>query len=159
MILTVVGGGVVLLALALGLVDVHLGRQRTWNRPAWTLSRGYRAGVGIVRPLLLATGVILVFSGSVVAGVIVVVLLLAIWGRLRWVRSARYRVAMLGRRLDSLRRMHDGSTDHELLVRLVLERHPEWGEDLARQIASDNPDVGSLARVLARMEEGWSGIR
>lgn len=155
MVLAVIGGGVVVLALALGLVDAHLGRQRAWDRPVWTLSRGYRAGVGFVRPLLLATGVFLIFYGSILAGVIVTVLLLAILAYLRWVRSARYRVVLLERRLTALRRLHGGSTDHEIRVRLVLEQHPEWGEDLAQQIAADNRDVTSLARVLARMEEGW----
>jgi hypothetical protein len=156
MVLAVIGGGIVVLALVSGLVDAHLGRQPAWDRPTWTLSRGYRAVVAVVRPLLLATGVVLVLYDSPVAGAIVVALLLATWGRLRWVRSVRYRTAWLGRRLDALRRVHGGSTDHELLVRIVLERHPGWGEDLAQQIAADNPDVERLARALARMERGWS---
>jgi len=159
MVFAVVGGGMVVLALALGLVDAHLARQRTWNRPAWTLSRGYRAGVAVARPLLLATGVGLIVYDSVLAGAIVAVVLLAIWGRLRQVRSVRYRAALLGRRLDALRRAHAGSTEHELRVRVVLELYPEWGADLAGQIVTDTTDVTSLARVLARMEEGWTASR
>ncbi len=158
MTVVAVGMGLVLAGLTLGLLDTHLRRAKAWDRPAWAMTAAYRSLSRAVPRVLLAAGVLVTFSGSVVAGGVLSAAILAIWGRWRWVRSARYRAWILRRRHEQLRGASAEMTEHELLRTLVLEQHPDWGVELADQIAADSPDVASLARVLVRMEKGWARV-
>ncbi len=154
------GVGVVLIlaGLVAWLYDAHLDRQRAWDRPAWSLRPLARGTFSATRRVLVVVGWISILQASRWAGVVAAVALTVAWSRIRWVRSARSTTRRLRAELDELRRRDPSCEEHELLGRLVLSRHPEWGPELVSQIVQDHPTPEGLARILTRMERGWSSL-
>ena len=152
--------GVVLIVSGLvgWLYDAHLGRQRTWDRPGWSLRPIPRGIFAVTRRVAVVAGWLLILDTSPWAGAVVAAVLVGAWGRMRFVRSDRYTTRRLEVELAALRRREPSADEHELLARVVLAHHPQWGAELVAQIVRDHPTPAGVARVVARMERGWSSL-
>jgi predicted secreted protein len=69
------------------------------------------------------------------------------------------RARSMRRRQSVLRAAYTGLSERDALRRVILERHPEWGEELVEQMMLDYGTTEELARVMTRMERGFRGFR
>lgn len=146
-------------AFALWLVATHF-RERAWfDRPGFARWRGFDALASLLRWVLFAAGLMALSSWSATAAAAALGLFLIGWGWRLVARSATLKRRAMRRALVHLREKHPGEPETELLVRLVLATHPRWGEELVRQMVLDSPDLDEMARVVARMEQGFRGFR
>lgn len=153
------GGGLLIIAgLIAWLYDERLRDLKAWDRPGWTRNRLYRAAFPTLRRALVVAGVLLLWATSRPTAIVVSAAILGGWARVRWVRTDSHARRRLRTELTTLRRRHPECDDQELLTRLVMAHHPDWGPELAQQIVTDNPELPNLARILNRMERGWSPI-
>ncbi|HZN03179.1 MAG TPA: hypothetical protein VFD06_06285 [Candidatus Polarisedimenticolia bacterium] len=153
------GAGLCLLAFVVWLVTTHF-RERPWfDRPGFARWRGFDALASLLRWALFAAGLLALSAHSGAGAAVAVGLFLFGLGWRLAARSAALKRRAMRRALVELRSKHPGEPETELLVRLVLAAHPRWGEELVRQMALDNPDVDDMARVVARMEQGFRGFR
>ena len=86
-------------------------------------------------------------------------ILTAGWAYQRLIRSVAFRRWLMRREFATARRNSPGLPDREILFRLVMQRHPRWGEELIEQMVHDYPTVDRLARMVAKMERGFRGVR
>ena len=141
------------------LVATHL-RERAWfDRPGVARWRGFDALASLLRWGLFAAGLLALSARSGTAAAIALAVFLAGWGWRLVARSATLKRRAMRRALAELRLRHPGEPETELIVRLVLATHPRWGEELVRQMVLDFPDLDDMARVVARMEQGYRGFR
>lgn len=157
MTLLVSGYALIVAALFMGLVDAHVRRLRTWDRPRFTLTSAYEALWRPLRRILLGLGLLLVARASILLAAVTGLGLVVLWGWLRWARSSRYTLRSLERELALLESRSPSTSRREMMRELVLARHPEWGPELAEQIVADNSTLAQVALVIARMERGWPG--
>jgi hypothetical protein len=152
--------GVFLIAAGLvaWLYDERLRTLKAWDRPRWTLDRTTRLAFSTLRRIAVVAGWLLLLRASAAAAATLGVVLLGAWARIRWTRTDAYAARRLRADLAAERRAHPELEDRELLVRLVVSRHPEWGAELAEQMVTDHPSLPDLARMLNRMREGWSAL-
>jgi len=154
-------GAFALVALALfaWLVVAHMRERRFFDRPDIARHRLFDPALAALGALLLVAGLCVLWSRApAAAGVTMVALITG----MIWIRIARG--AWLGRRafrrdVEAVRRDNPGLPRRDLLARAILARHPQWGDELAAQMALDYPEVDDLARVVARMERGFRGFR
>ena len=146
--------GIVLVMVGLGgwLHHAHLRRLRAWDRPAWALHAAAGSLYTAARCSAVVAGCILLALESRWLAGLVAAAIAGAWALLLWVRSERHAARQLRRDLAELRRREPSRAERDILARLVLARHPEWGPELAERIVADHPDPERLARVLARME-------
>jgi len=153
-LLLIAGIALVAVGLAGWLHHTHLRTLRAWDRPAWFLRPGATALYTAARWAAAVAGWILMALGSRRVAGLAAAAIAAAWAFRVWVRSERHMARRLRVDLAALRRREPRRAERDLLARLVLARHPEWGPELVERIVADHPDTGSLARVLARMERG-----
>lgn len=154
-------GAFALLAVAflLWLVATHL-RERPWfERPDLARRRSFDPVILTAAAGSLLGGLALLARHSKPAAVGVAALVVGAWGWRRTIRSIAWRRRALTRDLEAARRTQPAAAESDLLARVVLARHPEWGEELIAQMVLDYPDVKQLASVVARMERGFRGFR
>lgn len=154
-----VGSVILVSGLLAGLFEAHVQRVRAWDRPAWLRSRSGRWALALGRRSLLVAGLAALFLGSAPVAILVAGALGSAGGWMRWARSDRYAARRLRSELADRRRAHPAEDEAELLRRIVLERHPEWGKELVARIVHDHPTTQGLARIMVRMERGWTGWR
>ena len=153
------GGGLLIVAgLIAWLYHERLRGLKAWDRPRWTLHGTYRMAFSTLRRVLIIVGWLLMWSTSRAPAIVVGTAILGGWARVRWVRTDGYATRRLRTELASLRRRHPECDEPELLSRWIRARHPDWGPELAEQIVADNPGLPDLARILNRMEKGWSAL-
>jgi hypothetical protein len=157
-VLLAVGSAIVVVGLFMGLIEAHVRRLEAWSRPRWALAPTSRRLFPYARRAVLASGVVVLFLGSIPVAVTVAAGLISIAWWMRWVRSPGYAERRLGSELARWRRDQPGVDDAELLGRILMARHPDWGEDLVARMIRDNPEPAALARIVTRMERGWDGI-
>jgi hypothetical protein len=155
--LLVVGLALVAGSLLMGLYEAHVARHRHWDRPRWTFSSVYALFWSPARRLALAAGLLVLLLASRMAAAVVTVLLGALWGWMRWVRSTRHLARWLRQSVESARAGAVPKSEREALCEVLLARHPEWGTELVEQIVQENRTLPEVARVLVRMERGWPG--
>lgn len=146
--------GIVLVMIGLGgwLHHTHLRRLRAWDRPPWMLRPSAGWLYTTARCTAVVAGWILLALESRWLAGLVAASIAGAWGFLLWVRSERHTARRLRRDLAEVRRREPSRAERDILTRLVLARHPEWGPELVERIVADHPDPEGLARVLARME-------
>ena len=153
------GAALCVTAFVVWLIATHL-RERPWfERPDFARWRGFDAVLSLVRWGLFAWGLLLLAQASRAAVALVVGLFVVGLGWRVVARSAALKRRAMRRAFDELCRCHPDEPRRELLVRLVLARHPRWGEELVRQMVIDYPSVDQIAVVVARMEQGYRGFR
>ena len=146
-------------AFIVWLVATHF-RERAWfDRPGFARWRGFDALASLLRWALFAAGLLALSESSGGAAAVALGVFLAGWGWRLAARSATLKRRAMRRELAELRSKHPGEPETELLVRLVLATHPRWGEELVRQMVLDTPNLDDMARVVARMEQGFRGFR
>jgi hypothetical protein len=153
-VLLAAGGLLIVAGLIAWLYDQRLRELKAWDRPRWALRAAYRTAFSTARRLSVVAGWLLLASASPAAAAVVGVVIVGGWLRIRWVRTDGYTARRLRAEMATLRRRHPECDEGELLGRIVLARHPEWGSELADRIVTDNPTLPGLARVLNRMERG-----
>ena len=155
-----VGGTVLCLgAFAVWLIATHF-RERAWfDRPGFARWRGFDALAALLRWALFAAGLLTLSAHSRTAAALALGVFLIGWGWRLVARSTALKRRAMRRALADLRRRHPGEPETELIVRLVLATHPRWGEELVRQMVLDSPNLDDMARVVARMEQGFRGFR
>jgi len=153
------GLALLLLGLLAWLAGEHVKALRFFDRPALARRRLFDPLLSLARWTLTLAGLVLVGLASRRALVAVVLALAPLWGYRRYIRSASFQRRLLRRDFESLRREHPEAADREIFCRLVYRRHPRWGVELIEMMVADNPDLDSLARVMARMERGFRGFR
>ncbi|HUD72941.1 MAG TPA: hypothetical protein VMQ62_13360 [Dongiaceae bacterium] len=145
-------------AFLLWLIATHL-RERPWfDRPDLARHRLFDPAILAAAGGSFAGGIVVVARRSPGAALGVTALVALAWGWRRFVRSAAWRRRTLARDLERARGADPAAPAHELLVRAILARHPEWGEELVAQMVLDYPDAARLAAVVARMERGFRGF-
>lgn len=153
------GAALCLGAFAVWLVATHF-RERAWfDRPGLARWRGFDALASLLRWALFAAGLLALSASSGTAAALALGGFLVGWGWRLAARSATLKRRAMRRALAELRSRHPGEPETELLVRLVLAAHPRWGEELVRQMVLDSPNLDDMARVVARMEQGFRGFR
>jgi len=158
-VVSALSGAILIVAgLLAWLYDERLRTLKAWDRPRWTLDRATRLAFSTLRRMVLVAGWLLLLWSSVTAALVVAAVLLGAWARIRWVRTDAYAVRRLRVDLETLRRRHPDQDETALLTRLVRSRHPDWGPELAEQMVTDYPDLADLARMLNRMQKGWSAL-
>lgn len=150
------GFGLIALSLVMGLFEVHVRRLETWDRPRWTLSRAFPVTWPLARRAVVLFGLIVVVRASRPAAAVAVAGLVALWGYLAWMASERYASRRIARELRELQQASPGLTVTDGLRGILGRRHPEWGADLIERIVHDHPDAAGVARVIVRLERGWS---
>lgn len=144
-------------AMFAALLDQTFRRRKAWDRPAWTRTAAYRR---LFRPawlLVLFAGLGLLAGESWRAAAAVAASLAGLAllrGRARSPSSVAARIEAGAMRIAADR---PGISKDEARVAAILERHPEWGIELAERIVADAADADSIGRVVARMERGWPG--
>lgn len=149
------GALLILAGLFLGLSGAHLARRKAWDRPRWALHPAFRSAWRPARWALLAAGLVVLGAESASALVVGVVLLLALWAQLVWVRSPRHALGRLRREVNALEARSQGTPRADLVVRVLCGWHPEWPREVVRQIVEENPALEDVARFVVRMERGW----
>ena len=153
------GGTLVVLALFLWLVRAHMRERRYFDRPDFARHRLFDPVVAVLAALALVAGLVLLWRRSALMAVAVAALLAAAAVARGLARGAGSRRRAFHRDLEAVRRGNPGMAGQDLLVRAILVRHPQWGEELATRMALDYPEPDDLARVVARMEMGFRGFR
>ena len=87
------------------------------------------------------------------------VVLVLLWAYRRAIRAVAFQRWLLRRDYRALRRRHPDLPEKAILTRLVIGRHPGWGEELVEQMVIDYPRLDDIAALLARMERGFRGFR
>jgi hypothetical protein len=141
------------------LLGTHFRERRWFDRPDVARHRLFDPLLAAARWMLLAVGLVVLWRASPRAAGAAAALLLLLTCWRRTIRSVPVRRWLVRRRFEELRRARPGSPEREILERLVLERHPEWGEELVAQMVLDYRTPDELARVMARMERGFRGFR
>jgi len=158
-VIAVLGVALLLVSLLAWVVGLHFKALRYFDRPALARTPLFDPIITSLRWLSLAGGLTLLWRASPpAAGVAAAVLLLG-WGYRRSIRSVPFRRRLLRREFAAARRLEPELPEREILFRLVMERHPRWGEELIEQMINDYPTVDQLARMLAKMERGFRGFR
>lgn len=153
------GVAMILAGLLAWVVGLHFRARRYFDRPALARNRWFGPIVATLHWLLLAAGLLVLGRSSAPAAIAAAVVLLAGWGYRRFIRSVTCRRFMMRREFAAARRRSPGLPDREVLFRLVMERHPRWGEELIGQMVNDYPTVDQLAPMVAKMERGFRGVR
>jgi len=153
------GLALLLLGLLAWLLGAHLKALRFFDRPTLARSRLFDPLLGLLRWTLTLAGLALVGLASRRALVAVVLALALLWGYRSYIRSAAFQRRLLRRDFESLKREHPEAAEREIFCRLVYRRHPRWGVELIEMMVADNPDLESLARMMAKMEKGFRGFR
>lgn len=153
------GAFLVLSGLLLSVWLERLRGLRWFDRPDTTRHRGFDRAASIVRWLAIATGIALLARASSFVARAVLAALALLWAYRRLIRSLRFQAWLLRRDYRTLRGRRPGVPEREVLLELVRRRDPRWGEELIEQMVSDHPDVGSLVRIVVRMERGFRGFR
>jgi hypothetical protein len=148
----------ILAGLLAWVAGVHFRARRYYDRPALARNRWFDPIVALLHWVLLALGLIALGRASAPAAAAVAVVLVAAWGYRRFIRSVTFRRFLMRRELAAARRRSPDLPEREILFRLVLQRHPRWGEELIEQMVDDYPTVDQLARMIARMERGLRGF-
>lgn len=153
--------GVVLvgLALFLWLLGQHFREGRWFDRPSLARHRLFDPLLMVVGWSALAAGLALLWRAAPPAAVVTAMILLGLSGWRQAARSAVMRARSMRRRQSLLRATHPGLSERDALRRVVLERHPEWGEELVEQMILDYDTTEEMARVMTRMERGFRGFR
>ncbi len=149
----------ILAALLFWVVGVHFRARRYFDRPTLARNLWFDPIVVTLRWLLLAAGLIVLARSSPPAAVAAAAILTAGWAYRRLIRSVAFRHWLMRREFATARRNSPGLPDREILFRLVMERHPRWGEELIEQMVHDYPTVDRLVRMVAKMERGFRGFR
>jgi hypothetical protein len=148
-----IGSTLMVAAFLLWLVATHL-RERPWfERPNLARHRLFDPAMLAAAAGSFAGGIVVVARWSPVAALGVAAFVSLAWGWRRWVRSAAWRRRALRRDLERARRADPAAPQHDLLLRAVLARHPEWGEELVAQMVLDYPDAARLATVPRRCSD------
>jgi hypothetical protein len=156
---TAAGLAAVLAGLLLTLVRLNLRERKYFDRPAPARHRLFDPVLNLIRWSLLLGGVALLAFTAPGMALALLVVLLGAWGYATAVRSVWNRRRHLRRERAALRRGRPGLPEHDILFALIDRHHPEWGEELIRQMVIDYPDVDRLARMVAKMERGFRGFR
>ena len=155
----VLGTALILVSLLAWLVGQHFKARRYFDRPALARNPWFDPIVAVLHWLLLVGGLIVLARASTPAAVAASAVLLGSWGYRRYVRSVLYRRRLMRREFAAAQRRSPDLPERELLFRMVMEKHPRWGEELIEQMVNDYPTVDQLARVMANMERGFRGFR
>jgi hypothetical protein len=116
-----------------------------WFRPAFVTGGGFAAAAG---------SVLLGLAAAHPLGAALPAAALLVGYALHRVRSSgRVRAYALERRLARFAAARDGAEPSAVRLAFVLDVHPEWGHDLAAQIAADCAGDVALARWVARIEK------
>lgn len=149
--------------LALGmlgwLVWIHLRARRYFDRPSFARNRLFDPLLIAMSGLLAAAGLLILWRARPTAAAATAVVLFVVWGYRRVIRSVSFQRRLLRRDYRELRRQLPDLPERAILTRLVLRRHPGWGEELVEQMVIDYPGLDDIATVLARMERGFRGFR
>jgi hypothetical protein len=149
----------ILAALLFWVVGMHFRARRYFDRPTLARNLWFDPIVVILRWLLLAAGLIVLARSSPPAAVAAAAILTAGWAYRRLIRSVAFRRWLMRREFATARRNSPGLLDREILFRLVMQRHPRWGEELIEQMVHDYPTVDRLVRMVAKMERGFRGFQ
>jgi hypothetical protein len=153
------GPALVGLSLFLWLLGQHYREGRWFDRPAISRQPLFDPLLSVGRWSALVAGLALLWRAAPRAAIVMAVLLLGLAGWRELARSAFMRARWLRRRQSDLRAEHPGLSERDALRRVVLERHPEWGEELIEQMMLDYGTTEEMARVMTRMERGFRGFR
>jgi hypothetical protein len=151
--LTLVG-----LSLFFWLVGQHFREGHWFDRPGVARHPLFDPLLAVARWAALAAGLALLWRASPPAAAVTAMLLLGLAGWRLVARSAKMRARSLGRRQSDLRAARPGLSQRDALRQAVLERHPEWGEELVDQMMLDYGTTDDMARVMTRMERGFRGF-
>ncbi len=149
----------ILAALLFWVVGVHFRARRYFDRPTLARNPWFDPIVATLRWLLLAAGLIVLVRSSPPAAAAAAAILTAGWGYRRLIRSVAFRRWLMRRDFAAARQNSPDLPDREILLRLVMQSHPGWGEELIEQMVHDHPKVDRLARMVAKMERGFRGVR
>jgi hypothetical protein len=147
------------LSLFFWLLGQHFREGRWFDRPGIARHPLFDPFLAVVRWSALVAGLALLWRAAPPAAVVTAVLLLIMTGWRRVARSAIVRARSMRRRQSALSRANPGLSERDALRRVILERHPEWGEELVEQMILDYGSTEELARVMTRMERGFRGFR
>jgi hypothetical protein len=148
-----------LLGLLGWLVWTHVRAGRYFDRPAIARNRLFDPLLVTVSAVLAAAGLLMLWLARPAAAIAATALLVALWAYRSTIRTVTFQRWLLRRDFLALRRLHPDLPERVLLARLVVRRHPGWGEELAEQMVIDYPSVDEIAAMLARMERGFRGFR
>jgi hypothetical protein len=155
----IAGSALVALAALAWLAAVNLRERRWFDRPDFARRRMFDPAARLIRWALLLAGLAVLWRASRLAALAASGLFAAAWGWRAALRSVAWRRFVLRRQFAVLRAGLPGVPDEEILERLVLGWHPEWGPELIAQMVHDYRTPEALARVIARMERGFRGFR
>jgi hypothetical protein len=153
------GLGLVALGLLVLVFRLHVRELRYFDRPGVARHRTFDPILAVVAGMLLLGGLAAAGAASPPAAAAVALLLLLLWGYRRIVRGLRFQAWLLGRDFRALRSERPADSDEQILLDLLMRRHPSWGRELIEQMVADHPTIEGLARTVARMERGFRGFR
>jgi ABC-type dipeptide/oligopeptide/nickel transport system permease subunit len=145
-------------SLFLWLLRRHFREGRWFDRPRVARHQLFDPLLAVVGWSALAAGLGLLWRAAPPAALVTVALLLGLAGWRQLARSAIMRARSMRRRQSVLRAAHPGLSERDALRRVILERHPEWGEELVEQMMLDYGSTEEMARVMTRMERGFRGF-
>src|SRR5437867_10927106 len=125
------------LALFLWLLGQHFREGRWFDRPGVARHRLFDPLLAVLRWAALAAGLALLWRAAPPAALVTAGLLLGLAGWRQAARSATMHARSSRRRQSDLRAAHPGLPERDALRQVVLERHPEWGEELVDQMRSE----------------------
>ena len=155
-----IAGAIVLLGgLLAWLLRTHYRARRYFDRPMVARNPVFDPAIAVTQWVLLAAGLLILARASLTSAVLAGGLLGvgAIYRAI--IRSVAFQRYLLRRDFRSLRARRPDLANHDILLALVMERHPRWGEELIDQMVRDYPTVEALARIVAKMDRGFRGFR
>lgn len=153
------GIAAVLAGLFAWLLVAHFRSLRFFDRPSIARHRAFDPTLMALGAGLVLAGLLLIGSAAPGLGIAAAAGMAALWGYRRFLRSVAFQRWLLRRDYRALRRRNPDLPESGLLSRLVLERHPSWGEELIEQMVLDYPTFEDIARVVVLMERGFRGFR
>ena len=153
------GFAALLLGLLLLLVLVHIRSRRYFDRPAVARLVFFDPALLMAAAVVIFCGLLAIWRAWPTAGIAAAALLAAAGVYRAVIRSVLFQRWLLRRDYAALKRRHPDLPERSVLVRLLILRHPGWGEELVEQMVLDYPTFEDLGRVVALMERGFRGFR
>ena len=157
--MTLAGVALLLLGLFAMLLSRHFKDLRYFDRPTAARNPYFDPGLDVLKWLLLAAGILVLWRSSRPVCLAAAAALLALGAYRRVIRSDLMQARMMRREFAALKSDRPDMSEGDILFELAYRRHARWGQELIEQMVKDYPTFEEFSRMMVRMERGFRGFK